>query len=289
MNKKILTLLIFPITCTFGCASTISEKKARELIAEIDGHNFNFATTEKFSVSFKQHSFMSGKYYGENEYEKEDVEGLLEYSTKSSFIHIKYTEIDEERTGNAIEIEKETEEEWIYVSGSSVVRAESEVEEYDLKVETSKTYKILNNDEQGAKKYFTDTLQCLITEISSVMNTSLYITTVKSILDNETEPGLAYEKTKYKSSGRGSLIVNTNIKYTNYAVNKDYGNGDGTLSVAWDNYVISSIETTSSLHVINYINNTDYNAKASGSVKVGFDCSPVFPNLSEFEYSGVLS
>ena len=53
--------------------------------------------------------------------------------------------------------------------------------------------------------------------------------------------------------------------------------------------MISEVEETSSLNVINYIKNTNYNTKTETFLSTNLSCIPSYPDLTTFEYQGLLN
>lgn len=282
MKKRFFVLTVLSALSLTACGFPITQKMAKEKIKEIENYNFNFATVEKASATFNIHTFMSGYTSGKAVNGKEDLDLSIEYSIKRSYVHAKIFECYEENGT----ITKETEEQWIYIYNGVLYEVSSEIEEESNEIETEKKFSVIQNNEEKANEYFHNVLNSLISAFSSSFNNDNYLSTAKSIMNNETEPGVSYEKTSYQTKGKGSFIIKSDISYNNYQYANDYGSGDGKIYISWDDNVISEIESSMSLHVVNYTNNTNYNLKANATGGISLECNLHYPDISQFEYAG---
>ena len=182
------SILLIPVLVLCGCYHRINPKKAKEIISELQKYRFDFAKIKTFSMETKNHFFASGLYEGNNQSETEDTEAMIEYNIDEYYIHVKYVESDEEYS-NTTEIERETEEEWVFIKNGTMYYASSEIEQEPGSIDEDKAYKIINNL-QTAKTYFTNYLTYLSDSLISVLSNDYYLSTAKSIINDEVKPGI---------------------------------------------------------------------------------------------------
>ena len=279
--KKSTILLIAPVFALTACASPITAEEAKVRAKEIEEHQIKVEDFNALSVEYSANMDLSGSSNGESVTMSMVEDGSAEINVEKSFLHYKaHGKEVMDGMGQSVN-QEETEEMWAYIKEGKFYTVEHE----KSKTSESKTYSVVEGSEEDIEAAFKESLTMIINEAAEIAKGEDFLAQVSQMTKEEAEPseeGYKYE-VKFSSSGEGSLIVKGKVEAKDVYLSGTgaKGSGKGSVSIKWDNYLISSAKVSIELSAKDGKNSLTM--KSVSEEKLRFKAKVSYPDLSEYK------
>lgn len=263
MKRAKILLLAIPALLLGGCEKEISKEDAKARAKEIEEHEV--VASDFAKLTMEMNSSRKGKDDGKDVDDSSSMKVAVEVSAKDYFIHMRS------------ESDGTISENWIYVSESKLYTVN-----YSKGEEESKTYTVL---ETGAEEAFKTLLGTQNKQISEQLSGKSYLTNLfNEDGDMSAELENAKVEAKYYSSGEGNLRVEMTVTSTEGEEKVDYSvTGTIKASVKFDNYMLSTLESSSELTNKSADGTTNFVSKSSTKIEASIaEFKVTLPNLEGY-------